>query len=349
LVVPVLHVVVKGFLNVFLFLLSLPIAFAQAETSSLQNTWSHYSDTSYDIQQVFLSLNHQARLLSQNQDHETRFSLGLNQKRVSLQKKDMKSKEIFGGRSTVDLQSVDAEISQNILSTLSFGLLGGMTRSQITSSRYYGIRATGWWLSDTLQTSLEYRKNSLDQLELDFTDVDGKRIQTPKNVDGSVLSAQIMQYVSKTTILSYGYSQTLQSDRPDAWGSNLELRQYAPQLDGALHLSYAHFENTSQADAITTYGQMVSNTFSAHWLQKLGLRYLIKSGYRLHQEIEKPRANVGINKQLGSDYLYTSLSYRMKERLWSQSSPEVSLLYGHYRNNQDNTGNLYSLGGTYLF
>ena len=129
--------------------------------------------------------------------------------------------------------------------------------------------------------------------------------------------------------------------------SSAQVRQYLDQAYGSVHVTLSHYENVGSIKPITTYGTIVSNAATAEWHQKILQQYLWMTGYRAYVESENPRSGSVAEKKVGSDYVYTTLRYRLA-KAWTYRSSELSASLGHYINNAGLKGDLVSVGIDFL-
>ena len=272
-------------------------------------------------------------------------SLSASQQILKPEAQSEASKQVFADHSKLESKSGGVSLGK-AWGADAFVLQGLYGQNQSTNGRgrYTGVSIGSWVIPDRLNVNVTLRRNDSEQEATDFTDVDGKRVQLPENIEGKNISVRAQSHLSPSTILLPAYSFTKSSDRPDAWGASLELRQYSEFAKGAAHLSYAHYENTNSINLSKTgFGSLVSNTWNLAWHQKLKRQWILTANYRLHIEVENPRAPDSPRKQLGTDFIGSSLRYRSSPS-WTLPSHVFSLSGGRYLSNTATNGSVIALG-----
>jgi len=254
----------------------------------------------------------------------------------------------FKGRDKIEQKSYDFGFDQGIFVGTDLGVFYGWVEGPFATSKWYGIRANQWFYDETIKLSLSLRKNFTEQESSDYTDLDGKRIVTPENIEGDNITLSLFSFLSTDTIFMTDYSVTKSSNRPDVWSLGAQIRQYIRPFYGSVHISQAHYENVGVIEPVTEYGTIIADTTTIEWHQKLFRQWVLMGGYRFFKEDERPRANSNQINRTGSDYVYSSLRYRFS-KLWTHQSSEISALAGRYLTNSASGGVIYSLGGKVFF
>ncbi len=329
-------------------LLQSTYALSASSTHRADVAGSVYQDDLYTVTNSSAAYSLNTSKIFAKQGRETGLGLNITNKSISLNETDARSLELLGGNESINVLGASLSLDQGIAVGTSVGVFGGIQDSPVNGSQYFGGRVSQWWLHDTIQTSLEIRKNNMEQESLDFTDVDGKRIITPDQIEGTNIGLQVTHMATTSTIMKYGYSLTQRTDRPSAWSGFAEGRQYITPAKGAVHLNYSYYSNVGKIQPITDYGTVEAHSAALTWKQKLGKRTLWSAGYRFHYETEDPRAVESDFKHVGSDYYFTSAAYRLARQPWSQSTSEISALAGYYMSNEPAKGYIFGLGLTYF-
>src|SRR5690606_29168202 len=115
------------------------------------------------------------------------------------------------------------------------------------------------------------------------------------------------------TIVRGAYSHTSRSDRPAAWSTSGEVRQYIEKTESAVHLAATHFENIGEIEANATYGSVISDTIRAEWHQRILNQSMIALGYRYYLELEDPRASDAKDTVVGTDSIFGSWRWRLND------------------------------------
>jgi len=219
------------------------------------------------------------------------------------------------------------------LSGISLGL--GATKSDIQTSKSRQVSAFHWFRAETLKLQIGYQKSDSTQKATEVIDVDVARVRTKESLNGESYSLDLTHLTTPSTILLASYFKSVRNDRPDAWGGSLAARQFISQLNGALHISYSHYENIGEIQTTTLQGEILADAISAEWHQKLYNRAIITTGYRYYTEHEDPRAVEAADTELGSDWVYAKIAYHYGFDLWTEKTSEVYLFGGRYQNSKD--------------
>jgi hypothetical protein len=321
---------------------------ALAETKfSGQVAAGSYSDESLTAKSANIGVTSEFTVGGESNEYLSAINLGYNHQQVKKSGKEASKKVELQGGDKLESKTYSLNLTQavGLANTVQVIYSTGYIGSYKSKSQGLGFQR--WLLMDRLRAGFVAKKNESEQEIKNLTDLDGKRIITPDHVTGDNYQANLMSYISNTTIGLADVSYTTRNDRPPTWSTSLQARQYVAEADGSLHLGVAHFENVGSIKPITTYGSIVANTANAEWHQKLNGQYILMGGYRFYMENERPRGENLPIKEVGSDYIYTTARYRFSKG-WTYRSNEISLSYGHYMHNTGLSGNNLSLGVDWL-
>lgn len=319
-----------------------------AHAQDVETAGAYYTDDILTSTILSVRASHATRTLWKGAGRTTSARVGATVKLVEFKAApDLLTKQL-DGETQIQETSLSASADQGLGVGTQVGLLAGSTQSPLSRVRYIGARAGQWWLRETLQTTFEMRKTSVNQPPLDYTDTDGQRVVTPEDLNGLNAAVTATHFTTPTTISRATYSRTTRSDRPPAWALGLEGRQFLPWTPAAVHVGFTHYENVGQITAATSYGSVVANTAKIEWHQRLPHRLILMGGYRYYLEGENPRATDAEQRQLGSDSVYGSLRWRMGRGAWTADAPELYGFAGRYASNAPNTAYLLGLGARFL-
>ena len=280
----------------------------------------------------------------------TSLRLGGSFKKINFtDEADPIAKDQLKGASILTERSFNIQAEQGLRIGSKVGAMLGRTYSDLAVSRWFGFRVGEWWLQETLQTVLEFRRSVSDVTPLDVTDTDGARILTPAVIDGNTWSLSVTHFTTPSTILLGGATRTERRDRPDAWSFTGEIRQFIDASDGALHVAMGHYENLGTVRQVSLIGEVVSNSLRMEWHQRVG-PWIIAPGYRWYAETEDPRAADAPSKTTGTDSIYATLRWRWDEgQLWVADQPESYAFFGRYVTSEPRTVNWIGLGSRLLW
>jgi hypothetical protein len=271
--------------------------------------------------------------LMPEQGKETSLSLSATNKAVHFKEPaDLLEKQLKGDHD-IQERSGSVSVNQGLAIGSTIGLLAGANDSPLAKGKYGGLRIGQWFLEETLQTVLEFRRTILEQVTLDYVDTDGKRVITPADLEGSNVTLTMTHMTTPSTILRGAYSVTTRSDRPDAWSVSGEIRQFVTPTDSAVHVALTHYENIGEVEAKTTFGSVVSDTIRAEWHQKIAERMTGSLGYRYYLETEDPRAEDARDRRVGTDSIFGSWRWRFSDVAWTADSSEYSIFFNKFRSN----------------
>lgn len=284
---------------------------------------------------------------------KTSTSLGLTQKNVTFKDSDGASAKQYEASEYSEF-SFSAGIDQGVAVGSSIGLFGGKTSQPLATTTWKGIRLNQWLREETLQGVLEVRQTEttrvfLREIDMTGTDTDGVRIVQPEDLAGMNYSLNLTHITTPSTIIKAGYSLTRQSDRPDADAVTAEVRQFITPTRSAVHIGIGHYENVGVIHTNSYVGKVIANSFKTEWHQRLGDKFILMGGYRYYLETENPRAADANIKQLGSDYVYSSLRWRYGATTWVEDASELYGLIGRYQTNIPTEALLVGIGGKIFF
>ncbi len=250
---------------------------------------------------------------------------------------------------SVRFNSITLGLSQGLGVGTTMGISYGYSRSEEAISNWYAGQLGQWFLQDTLQVTGQLRWTETEREPLDTIDTDGTRLLIPSDLSGQNYSILLTHLTTPDTILRGSLSYTLRSDRPSAQGMSIEGRHFFSLTRSVFQLSYAYYENVGQIKPMTLYGEVWAHQAQTEIHQRLWSKWIATGGYRFYVESEQPRDVFEAQKNLGSDFLYSMMKWRLGEGRWLEDAPEIYILGGYYKNNLPTTGYLVGLGGKYLF
>jgi hypothetical protein len=324
--------------------LAASLSASTASAHDVESAVAHYDDDTLTAWILSLAGSEQASLWK-GEGRATSFKLGATGKSVRFKQAGDLLERQLDGDDTIEEQSMTASVDQGVGVGASVGALAGQTKSPLSKSRYFGARASYWWLDETLQTTLEARRTFLEQSPLDFIDTDGHRVQTPEDLAGSNVGLTVTHLTTPSTILRSSASRTTREDRPAAWSLGLEIRQFVTPADAAVHFAVTHYENLGKVTQATSYGTIVAENARLEWHQHVVSRLIVMGGYRYYLETEKPRAADAAINRIGADAIYGTLRWRFGDGPWTADAPEVYSFVERYKSNVPNEGVLVGVGG----
>lgn len=315
-----------------------------ARASETESAVGYYSETQLNALVGSLSTRADSQLWK-GEGRKTSVSLGYTGKRITFKNPPDLLERQLTGKNTVSEHSLSASVDQGLAVGSTVGLSAGGTKSRLSDARYYGLKIGQWFRSETLQTVLTVRRTDVKSQPIEFTDTDGKRINTPADLHGMNVGLSLTHFTTPTTILRGSASATTRSDRPPAASESFEIRQFVTPADGAVHFAVTHYENVGQIDDTQTFGSIVANNARLEWNQRLFARGILMGGYRYYLESEKPRAADADRKALGTDAIYGSFRWRFGSDLWTGDAPEAYVFTSRYTTNLPTKGYVFGLGG----
>lgn len=286
-------------------------------------------------------------LFGGNHEHKTELSLGYTHRLIKFKdtvNNAYLTKEQLHGKDEMEQYTVDVGLDQQLTTTLSVGALTGITESPLGVTKWYGLRVGEWWRSETFQTTFEARRTEVNQVLGQVYDDDRRIVILPEHLAGNNFNVGFMHFTTPELIWRGSYSRTLRSDRPPADGISSELRYFVTPLQAAIHGSVGHYENVGEVSRSTSYGGIVANSVTGEWHQRMFDRFILMGGYRWYSEHENTRTVAVGRKELGSDWIYTSLRWRFGEGPWLGEGHEFSVFGGQYRNSEPRNGQLVGSG-----
>lgn len=205
------------------------------------------------------------------------------------------------------------------------------------------LKYTAWPFIEKLRLGIGYGQTKQVGDSIDYTDIDGKRVITLSEVGGRSVSLEGLLVWSPETFVTFDWTHSTRDDRPAADIYGLQWRRYFIGVDGALHLAGQFAENVGTIRPVTTYGRVVAASITSEWHQKIYKQWIAMAGWRTYIEEETPRAMEADRQVTGSDYVYLSGRYRLRKS-WTLRSSELSFMYGRYISNQQQNGQMVSLG-----
>ena len=324
----------------------LPSEFARAQaedspviTKDAELALGSYREETRDSVLTSFGTSATGKMLFDGEGKATSVRLGGTFKRICFtDSEDPLSKDQLDGADRLEENSLSASIDQGLQVGRQIGAVVGRTNSPLGQTRWAGVKVGEWWLLETLQTVVDFRRTISEVRALDVTDTDGARIQTPAVLDGTSLSLNVTNFTTPSTILMAGYSRTRRSDRPDAWSMTGEIRQFVDATNSALHLAVGHYENIGTVRQVSLQGQIVANSVRAEWHQRLRERWIIVPGYRWYLETENPRAEGAANSEVGTDSIYLNVRWRYRtDMMWVADQPEIYGFFGRYTTSEPRT------------
>ncbi|SMF44873.1 hypothetical protein [Pseudobacteriovorax antillogorgiicola] len=228
------------------------------------------------------------------------------------------------------------------------GVVYGQRQSPLGDLSWVGVNTRLWFFSETLRTQWDYRQTRGEQPVIEFPDVDGRRIRTPEEFEGDSLGLSLTFLADPRTILKGYVSRSDSNNRPPAIAYNGEIRRFISYTSSAVHLSATRYENTGKIGVDSSFGEVTANTAKLEWHQRLGGAWILMGGYRFHNEIETPRADLS-RQQLASDTYYSTLRWRFGEGNPLGNLSEAYLIASHYQDNISNRANSFGLGSKLVF
>ena len=335
----------QNFVNLILIttiFISPQVTFGQTKFSG-QTAAGSYRDRSLVSKSGSFSAGSEFSLAGEGNEYLSSVQVGATVQEVTkTDSEEAKDIDLQGGEKIVSKNynlalSQSLGLPQSIQFLYSIGKIGKYTTKSI------GGGVQRWLIMDRVRLGITIKQNDTEQGIKDYADVDGKRVITPDRIDGRQAAANLMVYISNTTIGIFDYLYSTRNDRPATWNLSAQVRQYIERANGSLHMGLTHYENVGSIQPTTTYGSVVANSTYAEWHQKLKNQYILMGGYRFYVEHENPRSVDAPIKEVGSDLIYTSLRYRFNKS-WTYRSNELSLSYGHYLHNAGLSGDNISLG-----
>ncbi len=324
------QVVAASFAAVFLF------AFP-ALSDSIESAVAGYSDNDRINTILSASTALSSAKISGSEDLKTNFSLGYTHRTIKF-KDTLNNAYLTGtqlnGKNTMEQYTLNVGVDQQISTTLSAGVLTGITESPLGVTKWNGARIGQWWRHETLQTTFEARHTKTEQIPGVVYDDDRRQLRLPEELGGNNYNLGFMHFTTPELIWRGTYSRTLRSDRPPADGITSELRYFVTPLQAAIHGAVGHFENVGEVGNNTSYGGIVGNSVSGEWHQRLFDRYIVMGGYRWYKEDENARTESNPRKSLGSDWIHGSIRWRFGDGAWLSDSSEWSIFGGQYKNNE---------------
>lgn len=322
----------------------------QAEASSFENGVSLYDETQRSSKMYSSQLNASTQSIFEGKGHSSGIGLGYTRKEIHLKNpnKDLATRQL-GGKTDTHEDSYNLNLDQGLGIGTQIGGSVGVTTSDLVDRLWWSANFMQWFLEETLQTTLSLRKTITKAPQIDTVDVDVRRIRTPEEIVGTNAKFGMTHLTTPSTILRGQYSLTKRNDRPDAFSVMAEVRQFISLTETAVHLNLTHFENVGEIKPITTYGTVVANAVSTELHQHIPGRVITMLGYRQYREIENPRAIELDRKQLGSDWIYSSIRYRFGEKPMTEDDHEAYIFGGRYLTNQNINASVIGLGVKFTF
>jgi hypothetical protein len=309
---------------------------------------SRFEDAGVIRDQIGLQLT-KSNVFKTDGETPTSVSLSFNQGQFKHKELDPVMLQRNRGSRVVRDHSYSLGIDQSLNALTYVGVNYGKQEASIDESSYwYGLSLGRWWLSETFQSVVNLQQSRSEQNSVDLIDYDFSQVRTPKDVEGLNVGLQLTHLTTPTTMIRSQTSHTQRNDRPDAFGQSLEIRQAITSTESAVHLKAAHYENTGTITRQTLYGEIVANSISAEWHQRLFLQWIAMGGYRYYREEERPRVAEASRIRTASDYFFTSLRYRLDQNAWVQENTEVFILGGRYINNQENIATHFGIGISFI-
>lgn len=315
-----------------------------AKTFTSEFGGASYADSNKSMFLTALGANQNSSYFLSGAGQETNINFSYKGKVINFKKKDDFLTKQLQNSDKVTESSLNAAVDQGVKPGSVIGALSGHTKSALGKSSYIGVRGSQWWRSNTLQSTLQYRRTTSHQASLDYTDTDGKRIVTPESLDGKNTQLALTHLTSPSTILNGAVSHTVSSDRPDAFSITSEIRQYLPIGHSSIHIGATHYENVGKIEDTSTSGTVVANTVKAEIFTKIKKNYIAMFGYRLSIEQENPRSDSAPIAQTGSDTYYSSFKYRFGNSNWLEDSNELQIFGSLYDSNQSTNAILIGVG-----
>lgn len=199
------------------------------------------------------------------------------------------------------------------------------------------VGVSHWLAKETWRFSFDYMKNTVNNPQDPYLDVDFASVQRPRLVASEGVALSLRQLATPQTVIDYSAGYTSISNRPPASLTAVALRQFVVSMNGALLASVTRMENTGKLTTETTYGEVTALQVTLGWAQNLWSQAQGLVEYRNYREDEVTRA-YGDELQLGSDAVTLGVDHK-----WSGDDQRIYHLTGkvsRYETNIDLAANV---------
>jgi hypothetical protein len=221
-------------------------------------------------------------------------------------------------------------LDQGLGNGLAVGATGAKSKGSVDQTAISG-RASMWWRENTLRTQVEYSQQSSTRDARDYLDTDGIRVRVASDAKGRTATLRLTHLTTPTTILLGDGSQTTSDGRPMSLSYGTEIRQYIEPTQSALHLRFSHYEDRGSIEPTTDFGNVIANTGSVRWNQRLPLFLLASLTGRIHHEVETPRSLDSLKLTRDATGGSAAIKWRHVKSAWTDDTSEIGIFFGAYR------------------
>ena len=225
---------------------------------------------------------------------------------------DEYSKEVYGtGSRTTDSGTVSASQTWRKLTDTRAAV--SLTSDGRVSARSFGVGASQWLFGESLRLGIDVTRTMVEQPLFPVLDVDFQTVANPTLASATATAVTLRHLATPTTMVDYGATYVVTSNRPDTRGGSVAVRQFIPPADGAVHMAVTRAINRGRLTAATTYGQVDAWIYEGAYVQNLGPGTRCRAGWRSYREDEITRA-FGDELALGTDWWTIGIGHEWSRR-----------------------------------
>lgn len=218
-------------------------------------------------------------------------------------------KENFDGEQKVDRSfGIDGEAVLSKRSEISVG--GGLAGDGVTKVQSLRASIGRWLLGDQLRVGANGTVIETRRPPSHFLDFDARTVELKPLVVTRAAGVSLKAIVNPTTILSGDYTQVQSTERPRLYAWSGGVKQFIPQVEGAIHGEVARVINVGDLDTNMSSGELTGLQGTISYLQTLTSRTHGRISYRYAREDEFTRAYED-HLLFGSDSYTAALSHEV--------------------------------------
>ena len=212
-----------------------------------------------------------------------------------------------------------------------------------SKSRTGSIGVSQWFWHETFQGMIDISRTMVSRETNVYTDVDVVVIEPAPKVNSTGLTLGLKHLASSTTILQYNYTLIHPTDRPDTHTYSLNIKQFLPFWNHAIHVDASRAINRGKITEETTYGEVDAWQWQGSYLisyWETGLTSKVYYRYYKEDQVTRAYSNELV---FGSDTYGLNLAYSALSNLIVETGAAL------YKTNKKTKANIYDAGVQYKF
>lgn len=231
-------------------------------------------------------------------------------------------------------QTIGLSTSHTIKKINDVRLGSSWSTDQVTFTRSVNGGVGRWWFEDTIQTNVDLSQTITNKPSQSILDNDFQTVTTGSKVNSRGATFSLKHLATPTTVWSAGYTRIISTERPRLDAYSGQIKQFIPQVTGAIHLSGTRLINTGDIGTDTTVGSLAGVQAELALLKEIISGTQARMSYRYCREDEETRA-FGDHLVYGADSYSLGVSQDIKKGTLSSYPMTVHVVGTRYLSNAD--------------